>query len=73
VVLENWDASGLAAAVTLVVPFVWVGEAGAGVAPFKAGSTRFLGEATVEAEALDSASSTQVAAYIEEGVGKKHN
>jgi hypothetical protein len=62
-----------ASVVTLVVPFVWVGEAGAGVAKGKAGSTPFIGEATVEAEALDSASSKQLAAYIEERVGKKYN
>lgn len=62
-----------ASVVTLVVPFVWVGEAGAGVAQRKAGSTPFLGEATVEFEALDSQSSKQVAAYIEERVGKKYN
>jgi len=59
--------------VTLVVPFVWVGEAGAGVAKGKAGSTPFLGEATVEAEALDGVSGKQLAAYIEERVGTKYN
>lgn len=62
-----------ASVVTLVVPFVWVGEAGAGVAQGKAGSTPFLGEAAVEAEALDSKSSKQLAAYIEDRVGKKYN
>ena len=62
-----------ASVVTLVVPFVWVGEPGAGVAKGKAGSTPFLGEASVEAEALDSVSSKQLAAYIEERVGKKYN
>ena len=62
-----------ASVVTLAVPFVWVGEAGAGVAQGKAGSTPFLGEASVEAEALDSVSSRQLAAYIEERVGKKYN
>ena len=62
-----------ASVVTLAVPFVWVGEAGAGVAQGKAGSTPFLGEASVEAEALDSVSSKQLAAYIEERVGKKYN
>ena len=63
------EASG----VTLVVPFVWLGEAGAGAAQGKAGSTPFLGEAAVEAEALDSVSSKQLTAYIEERVGKKYN
>ena len=62
-----------ASVVTLAVPFVWVGEAGAGVAEGKAGSTPFLGEATVEFEALDSESNKQVAAYIEERIGKKYN
>ena len=62
-----------ASVVTLVVPFVWVGEAGVGVAKGKAGSTPFLGAAAVEAEALDSVSSKQLAAYIEERVGKKYN
>jgi hypothetical protein len=62
-----------ASVVTLVVPYLWVAEAGSGVAEGKAGSTPFLGEATVEFEALDSESSKQVAAYIEEHVGKKYN
>jgi hypothetical protein len=62
-----------ASVVSLVVPFMWVGEAGAGAAKGEVGSTPFLGEATVEAEALDSESSKQVAAYIEERVGKKYN
>ena len=62
-----------ASVVTLVVPFVWIGEAGAGVAEGKAGSTPFLGEATVELEALDSQTNKQVAAYIEERVGQKYN
>ena len=62
-----------ASVVSLVVPFMWVGEAGAGAAKGQVGSTPFLGEATVEAEALDSESSKQVAAYIEERVGKKYN
>jgi hypothetical protein len=39
-----------ASVVTLVVPFVWVGEAGAGVAKGKAGSAPFIGEATVEGD-----------------------
>jgi hypothetical protein len=62
-----------ASVVTLVVPYLWIAEGGAGVAEGKAGSTPFLGEATVEAEALDSKTNKQVAAYIEERVGKKYN
>ena len=62
-----------ASVVTLVVPFLWVGDAGAGVAQGKAGSTPFLGEATVELEALDSRTNQQVAAYIEERFGKKYH
>lgn len=62
-----------ASVVTLAVPFLWVGEAGAGVAEGHAGSTPFVGEVTVEMEALDSVSSKQVAAYIETRIGKKYN
>ncbi len=62
-----------ASVVTLAVPFLWVGEAGSGVATGKAGSTPFVGEATVEMEALDSESNKQVAAYIETKMGKKYN
>jgi len=62
-----------ASVVTLVVPFVWLGEAGAGVAQDQAGSTPFLGEATVEIVALDSESSKQVAAFIESRIGKKYH
>jgi len=62
-----------ASVVSLAVPFLWVGEAGAGAAEGKAGSTPFVGEATVEMEALDSTSSKQIAAYIETRVGKKYN
>jgi hypothetical protein len=62
-----------ASVVTLVVPYVWVAEAGAGAAEGKAGSTPFIGEATVEIEALDSKSSKQLAAYIETRTGKKYN
>jgi hypothetical protein len=62
-----------ASVVSLVVPFLWVADAGAGVAQDKAGSTPFVGEATVEMEALDSQSSEQVAAYIETQVGKKYH
>ena len=62
-----------ASVVTLVVPFVWIGEAGAGVAQDKVGSTPFVGEVTVEAEALDSKTNKQVAAYIETRIGKKYH
>jgi hypothetical protein len=43
-----------------------VGQVGADVAKGRAGSTAFLGEATVEANAIDSSSRKQLAAYIEE-------
>jgi hypothetical protein len=62
-----------ASVVTLVVPFLWIADAGSGVAEGKTGSTAFVGEATVEVEALDSTSNRQVAAYIETRVGKKYN
>ena len=61
-----------ASVVSLVVPFVWMGEAGAGAAKGEAGSTPFVGEATVEMEALDSLSNEQIGAYIEHRVGKKY-
>lgn len=64
----------LAASVTtLVVPFLWVGDAGSGVVKGDAGSTVFTGEATIEMEALDSISSKQLAAHIETETGKKYN
>jgi hypothetical protein len=62
-----------ASVATLVVPFVWVGEAGAGVAKGKTGSTPFVGEVTIEAEALDSTTSEQIGAYIETRIGKKYH
>jgi len=62
-----------ASVVSLMVPFVWLGEAGAGVAQDEAGSTPFVGEATVEIEDLDSESSKQVAAFIETRIGKKYH
>ena len=61
-----------ASVVSLVVPILWLGEAGAGAAEGEAGSTPFVGEATVEFEALDSVSNKQVAAYIETRIGKKY-
>lgn len=62
-----------ASVVTLAVPFLWVGDAGAGVAQGNTGSTPFVGHASIELEALDSTSSEQVAAYIETRMGKKYN
>jgi len=62
-----------ASVVTLVVPFLWVGDAGAGAAQGNTGSTPFVGHASIELEALDSASSEQVVAYIETRMGKKYN
>jgi hypothetical protein len=55
-----------ASVVSLVVPFVWLGEAGAGAANDEPGSTPFVGQATVEMEAMDSVTSQQTAAYIGE-------
>ena len=62
-----------ASVVALVVPFMWVGEAGAGAAQDKAGSTPFVGEASIEFEALDSQSSQQMAAYIETRHGMNYD
>lgn len=61
-----------ASVVSLVVPYLWVSEAGAGAAKGAAGSTPFVGEATIEFEALDSAGGEQVAAYIGTRIGKKY-
>jgi hypothetical protein len=62
-----------ASVISLAVPFAWVADAGAGVAQDRPGSTPFVGEATVEMEALDSQSSEQIAAYVETRVGKKYH
>jgi hypothetical protein len=62
-----------ASVVSLVVPFVWVGEAGAGVAKGQTGSTPFVGEVTIEAEALDSKTNAQIGAYIETRIAKKYH
>ncbi len=62
-----------ASVTSLVVPFLWAGEASAGAVSGDAGATPFTGEATVELEALDSVSSKQLAAYIETRTGKKYN
>ena len=61
-----------ASVTSLIVPFMWVGEAGVGAATKEAGATPFTGEATIELEALDSVSGKQLAAYIETEVGKKY-
>ena len=61
-----------ASLITLVVPFLWVAEAGSGAATDEAGSTPFLGEVTIELEALDSQSNRQVAAFIEREIGLKY-
>ncbi len=62
-----------ASVATLVVPFLWLGDAGTGVAKGETGTTMFTGEATVEMEAMDSVSSQQLAAFIEREAGKKYN
>ena len=62
-----------ASVVTLVVPFLWVGDAGAGAVQGNVGSTPFVGQVSIELEALDSETSDQVAAYIETRMGKKYN
>jgi hypothetical protein len=61
-----------ASVVTLVVPFVWAAEAGAGVANDEPGSTPFVGEVTIELEALDSQDNRQIAAFIERRIGLKY-
>jgi hypothetical protein len=61
-----------ASVTTLVVPFLWVGEAGSGAATRVPGATPFTGEATVEFEALDSVSDKQLGAYLETTAGKKY-
>lgn len=61
-----------ASVTSLIVPYMWIGEAGAGAAKGHLGSTPFTGEATIEFEALDSMSSKQLVAYIETRAGKKY-
>ena len=61
-----------ASVTSLVVPFLWLGEAGAGAATKEVGATPFTGEATIEFEALDSTGGQQIGAYIETRVGKKY-
>lgn len=60
-----------ASVASLVVPFLWVGEAGAGAAKGETGSTPFVGEATVELEGLDSETHKQVVAFIDTHPAKK--
>jgi len=62
-----------ASLITLVVPFLWLAEAGSGVATGDTGSTPFVGEVTIELEALDSQSNLQVAAFIERKIGLKYH
>ena len=61
-----------ASVTSLIVPFLWVGEATAGAATREVGTTPFTGEATLELEALDSVSSHQLGAFIETRLGKKY-
>ena len=63
----------IASVATLVVPFLWVADAGTGVASDHPGSTAFVGQASIEAEALDSVSGEQIAAYVETEIPKKYN
>lgn len=62
-----------ASVVTLVVPYLWVAEAGSGAAENKAGSTPFVGEASIELETLDSVTSQQAAAFIDTQLAKKYD
>ena len=63
----------IASVATLVVPFLWVADAGTGVAQDQPGSTAFVGKASIEAEAMDSVSGEQIAAYVETEIPKKYN
>ena len=69
-VTANKPAASL---VTLAVPFLWIADAGTGVAKGQTGSTAFVGKASIEAEALDSVSNQQVAAYVETEIPKKYD
>lgn len=62
-----------ASVTTLLVPFLWVADAGTGVATGDAGATVFTGQATLELEVLDSVSSKQLGARIETKTGQKYN
>jgi hypothetical protein len=74
IAITNLVANKPAASVlTLAVPFLWLADAGTGVAQGKTGSTMFVGEASVEMEVMDSESNQQLAAFIETRVAKKYN
>lgn len=74
IALTNLHANKpLASVATLVVPFLWVADAGTGVVDGEAGSTMFVGEASMELEVLDSVSKQQLAALVETNVAKKYN
>ncbi len=62
-----------ASLVTLVVPYIWVLEAGSSAAKGETGSTPFVGEVTIELEALDSQDNRQIAAFIERKIGLKYH
>ena len=68
-----WAPSCGASIATLIVPYLWVADAGTGAAKGHPGSTAFVGKASIEAEALDSVSGDQVAAYVETEIPKKYN
>ena len=63
----------LASVVTLAVPFLWLADAGTGVAEGETGSTAFVGKASVEMEALDSLTNKQIAAYVATEIPTKYN
>lgn len=69
-IVPNKPAASL---VTLAVPFAWAAEGSAGAAQGEAGSTPFVGEASIELEVLDSTSHEQVAAFIETRSAKKYD
>jgi hypothetical protein len=62
-----------ASVITLAVPFGGAAEAGVGALGGDASSSPFVGEASVEMEALDSSSHRQLAAFIETRAAKKFN
>ncbi|MGB5733646.1 MAG: DUF3313 domain-containing protein [Thiohalocapsa sp.] len=62
-----------ASVAALAIPFAGVADAAAGLVKERPGSGLFVGEATVEMEALDSMSGDQVAAFVETRVGKKYD
>ena len=61
-----------ASVISLAVPFLWMGEAGAGAVEHEPGATPFTGEVSVEMEALDSLMGKQVAAFVERHISKKY-